>query len=152
MGLRRDDLAPAFDLPGTANGSHDRYRLENYRGRPVVVVFYPADNTPVCTEQLTAYTRDIGRFAELDVSVLAISPQGLDSHDGFAEAQNGFAFPLLADESKAVGRLYGVVGPLGFYRRSVFVIDDGGRVSWLHRSLGGLHFQPTDDLIAAITP
>ena len=152
MGLRRGDPAPGFELPGTDAGTHGRYRLGDYRGRPVVLVFYPADDTPVCTEQLTTYTQDIGRFGALDASVLAISPQGVESHDTFAEAQGGFAFPLLADESKGVGRLYGVVGPLGFYRRSVFVIDAGGRIAWLHRSLGGLQFQPTDDLIAALTP
>lgn len=150
MGLRRGDPAPGFELPGTDAGIHGPYDLAALRGSPVVLVFYPADDTPVCTEQLNTYTKDITRFADLDATVLAVSPQGLESHDRFAEAQGGFAFPLLADEDKAVGRLYGVVGPLGFYRRSVFVVDPGGRIAWLHRSLGGLQFQPTDDLIAAL--
>lgn len=151
MGLRRGDPAPEFDLPGTDAGEHGRYDLSDFRGSPVLLVFYPADRTPVCTKQLNTYTRDISRFADLDAAVLAISPQGLGSHDDFADEQGGFAFPLLADESKVVGRLYGVVGPLGFYRRSVFVVDAGGRVAWLHRSMGNLQFQPTDDLVAALT-
>jgi thioredoxin-dependent peroxiredoxin len=150
--VRRGDLAPEFALPGTdgtAEG-HRTYRLSELRGRPVVLVFYPGDDTPVCTEQLTTYTQDIGRFRNLDAHVLAISPQGIDSHDRFASKFGGFAFPLLADQDKSVGDAYGIVGPLGFYRRSVFVIDADGIISWIHRSVGGASFQPTDRLIAAV--
>ena len=59
------------------------------------------------------------RFAQ----VLAISPQSVESHDAFSSDQGGFAFPLLADTDKAVGKQYGILGPVGFYRRSIFVVD-----------------------------
>jgi peroxiredoxin Q/BCP len=148
--VRRGDLAPEFALPGTDRGAHRTYRLSEFRGRPVVLVFYPGDDTPVCTEQLVTYTQDVSRFEGLGAQVLALSPQSVESHDRFAEHQGGFAFPLLADEDKSVGDAYGIVGPLGFYRRSVFVVDGDGIIRWIHRSVGGLSFQPTDDLVGAL--
>lgn len=150
--VRRGDLAPEFVLEGTdgTTEGHRTYTLSELRGQPVVLVFYPGDDTPVCTEQLNRYTQDIGRFSELGAQVLAFSPQSVGSHDSFARAQGGFAFPLLADTDKSVGDAYGIVGPLGFYRRSVFVVDADGIIRWIHRSVGGLSFQPTDDLVAAL--
>src|SRR5206468_363015 len=123
--VRVGQAAPSFTLPGTDSTEAGRrdYSLEEYRGQPVVLVFYPGDNTPVCTEQLNQYTSDIAKFAEVGAQLLAISPQSVKSHDGFACKQGGFGFPLLADEDKAVGTAYGIIGPVGFYRRSVFVID-----------------------------
>jgi thioredoxin-dependent peroxiredoxin len=150
--VRRGDLAPEFSLEGT-DGSpdgHRTYRLSELRGRTVVLVFYPGDDTPVCTQQLVTYTQDIERFRQLDAQVLAISPQGIESHNRFAAKAGPFAFPLLADPDKSVGDAYGIVGPLGFYRRSVFVVDGHGVIVWIHRSVGSLSFQPTDDLVAAV--
>lgn len=150
--VKRGDLAPEFALDGTDGTpeGHRTYRLSQYRGQPVILVFYPGDETPVCTEQLTTYTQDISLFRQLGAQVLACSPQSVASHDAFAGAHGGFAFPLLADEDKSVGDAYGIVGPLGFYRRSVFVVDADGIIRWIHRSIGSLAFQPTDRLIAAL--
>ena len=151
MSLSVGDEAPAFTLPGIEGTERRDWSLGEFQGRRVVLVFYPGDNTPVCTLQLNAYTKDVGRFAELGAQVLAVSPQSVDSHAGFACKQGGFAFPLLADEERAVGHAYGIIGPLGFYRRSVFVIDADGKVAYAHRAVAGLTFQPTDSLVAAIT-
>jgi peroxiredoxin Q/BCP len=82
--------------------------------------------------------------------VLALSPQPVDVHDGFSEAQGGFKFPLLADTDKVVGGLYGVLGPLGFYRRSIFVIDGDGVIRYAHRSLTSLSFQPTEQIVEKV--
>ena len=140
------DTAPDFTLPGTGGRS---YSLSEYKGQAVVLVFYPADDTPVCTTQLSTYSSEIERFSGLGAQVLALSPQGVESHETFAE-RLGLSFPLLADEEKEVGRLYGIVGPLGFYRRSVFVIDADGVVRYAHRAMSGLTYRPTDELVAAI--
>jgi thioredoxin-dependent peroxiredoxin len=144
--------APDFSLPGTDGTDEGRrtYRLSEHRGRPVVLVFYPGDNTPVCTRQLTEYTAEIGAFDEVGAQVLALSPQDVPSHDAFAEKQGGFGFPLLADTDKAVGEAYGILGPLGFYRRSVFVIDAEGKVAYSHRAIAGLTFRPTEELVEAV--
>lgn len=145
-------MAPSFTLPGTdgtPDGRRD-YSLEEYRGQVVVLILYPGDNTPVCTRQLTAYSNDIGSFAEVGAQLLAVSPQSVESHEQFSCKQGGFAFPLLADEDKAVGKAYGTIGPLGLYRRSAFVIDGDGTIRYAHRAIAGLTFRPTGELVEAV--
>ncbi len=150
MSLAVGEDAPDFTLPGIDAGERRDYTLSSYRGSPVVLVFYPGDNTPVCTRQLNQYTTDIDRFTEVGAQVLALSPQSVESHEGFSGKQGGFGFPLLADEDKVVGAAYGIIGPLGFYRRSIFVVDADGRVAYVHRAVAGVTFRPTDQLIAAV--
>ena len=82
--------------------------------------------------------------------MLAISPQSVQSHDDFSCKQGGFAFPLLADTDKAVGEAYGILGPLGFYRRSAFVIDADGVVRYAHKAVAGLTFRSTEELVQAV--
>ena len=147
MAVRAGSKAPDFTLPGT--GGRD-YSLSEFRGAPVVLVFYLGDSTPVCTAQLNQYAADIEKFTEIGAQVLAISPQSVDSHETFATAEGGFGFPLLADEDKKVGEAYGIIGPTGFYRRSVFVVDAQGVIRYAHRALGALGFKPTEELIDAV--
>ena len=146
------DTAPDFTLDGSDGTEAGRrpYTLAELRGEPVVLVFYPADNSPVCTAQLRSYTGDIAAFSEVGARLLALSPQSVAAHEAFAAANGGFAFPLLADFGKEVGRSYGVLGPVGFYRRSVFVLDGDGVVRWLHRATAGLTFRPVDEVVAAV--
>jgi peroxiredoxin Q/BCP len=140
------DKAPDFTLAGTGDRS---YSLSDYAGHPVVLVFYPGDDTPVCTKQLNSYNDDLSAFADAGAQVLAISPQDVASHERFA-AKFGFGFPLLADTDKAVAGRYGTLGPLGFPRRSVFVVDGDGVVRYAHRALAGLTFRSTDALLRAV--
>jgi thioredoxin-dependent peroxiredoxin len=144
-------LAPDFQALGTDGTDAGRrtYTLGEYAGQPVVLVFYPADHSPVCTVQLQTYSHDIGAFADVGAQVLALSPQTVDEHEGFL-AEHDFAFPLLADADKAVGDAYGILGPLGFYRRSIIVIDGGGIVRYAHRATAGLTFRPTDEIVDAV--
>lgn len=141
------DAAPAFTLLGTPGGR--AYSLTDYRGRLAVLVFYPADDTPTCTTQLASYSADLDHFADLGADVLGISPQDVASHERFA-GRLSLAFPLLADADKAVGRAYGLVGPLGFYKRSVFVVDGAGVIRYAHRSPHGLTYRRTDELVVAV--
>ena len=140
------DRAPAFSLPGTGGRT---YSLSDFRGQPVVLAFYPGDNTPVCTAQLRSYSVDAPRFDGVGAVVLGISPQDVESHEAFA-ARNELTMPLLADVDKAVGRAYGVLGPVGFYRRSVFVVDGEGIIRYAHRAVAGLTYRPTEELVAAV--
>jgi thioredoxin-dependent peroxiredoxin len=146
MALDVGQPAPDFTLPGT--GGRD-YTLSSYRGHPVVVVFYPGDNTAVCTTQLKSYTADFDEFEGVDAQILAISPQDVASHEGFS-TKHGFKFPLLADTDKKVGGAYGVLGPVGFYRRSVFVVDKDGIVRYAHRAIAGLTYKSSGDLVKAV--
>jgi peroxiredoxin Q/BCP len=146
MTISSGEPAPDFTLPGT--GGRD-YTLSAERGHPVVLAFYPGDDTTVCTVQLNSYNDDLADFTELGATVWGISPQGVESHERFA-AKHGFRFPLLADDGKKVGEAYGILGPLGFYRRSVFVVDGEGVVRYAHRSLVGATFKKSPELVAAI--
>jgi peroxiredoxin Q/BCP len=140
------DRAPDFTLPGTGGRE---YSLSEYAGQPVVLVFYPGDDTPVCTKQLNTYNDGLEQFSELNAQVLGISAQDVDSHDAFA-GKHGFEFPLLADTDKAVAALYGTLGPIGFPRRCVFIIDGDGVIRYAHRAIAGLTFRPVKELIAEV--
>jgi len=140
------DQAPAFTLPGT--GSRE-YSLSEFAGQPVVLVFYPGDDTPVCTKQLNSYNDDLQQFSDMNAQVIGISAQDVSSHDAFS-GKHGFDFPLLADTDKAVAGLYGTLGPIGFPRRSVFILDGDGVVRYAHRAIAGLTFRPVKELIGEL--
>ena len=140
------DLAPDFTLPGTSNKN---YSLSQFRGQTVVLVFYPGDNTLVCTKQLCAYNNELSQFSSVNAQILAISAQDIASHEAFSSKQ-GYKFPLLADTDKTVASLYSVVGLLGLPRRSVFVIDAKGVIKYAHRALLGVTFRPVSELIEAV--
>lgn len=146
MTLGVGDRAPDFTLPGTGGRE---YSLSEFAGAPLVLVFYPGDNTPVCTRQLNAYNDELDQFAELDAQVVGISAQDVDSHESFS-GKHGFDFPLLADTDKDVAGRYGTLGPLGFPRRSVIIIDSDGVVRYAHRAIAGLTFRPVDELVAEL--
>ena len=146
------DIAPNFVLDGVnGDGSDQRqFSLDAYRGAPVVLVFYPADNSPVCTAQLRSYTDDLSAFATVGAQVLALSPQSVSDHIEFAKQNGGFGFPLLADVDKQAAKDFGILGPIGFYRRSVFVIDANGVIRWARRAAAGLTFRPADEIVEAV--
>jgi len=144
--VRVGDMAPDFSLPATGDSE---LSLSSYRGRPVVIVFYPGDDSPVCTKQLNSYNDGLNEFEKLDAQVLAISSQDLVSHDAFSE-KYGLKFPLLADTDKSVAKSYGVLGPLGFPRRSVFIVDGSGVIRYAHRAIAGLSYRPVSELIDAL--
>jgi peroxiredoxin Q/BCP len=146
MAIAVGEQAPEFTLSGTGGRS---YSLSEFRGAPVVLVFYPGDDTPVCTKQLNSYNHDLAEFTGVDAQILAISPQDVASHEKF-KAKHGFEFPLLADTDKTVGALYGTLGPIGFYRRSVFVVDGAGVVRYAHRAIAGLTYRPASEIVDAV--
>ena len=143
MSVAVGDRAPAFTLPATGGGT---VSLADFAGTPVVLVFYPGDDTPVCTKQLNSYNDDLAQFEALNAQVLGISAQSVESHERFA-AKHGFRFPLLSDTDKAVATAYGTLGPLGFPRRSVFIVDSDGVVRYAHRAIAGLTFRPVSELV-----
>ena len=140
--VRVGSHAPAFELPGTGGRV---YRLSDYYGSGVIVAFYPNDFTPVCTKQFCSYREDGDRIEALGITMIGISPQSVASHERFA-SQHGLNVPLLSDEGKKVARAYGVLGPGGFVRRSVFLVDAGGIVRYRHVALFGLRYQDVGDL------
>jgi thioredoxin-dependent peroxiredoxin len=155
------DAAPDFELPGTGEKT---YKLSDYRGRNVILAFYPGDQTTVCTKQLCSYRDEGDRIDQLDAEVLGISPQSVGSHEHWVKEQS-LNVPLLADEDLSVSKRYGVtawLGPLArftelkdtpggrYIMRSVFVIDGEGVVRYKHVSRTGSTYQTVDDLERAV--
>ena len=137
------DPAPDIALPAWTPDGETVLRLSDQSG-PVVLAFYPGDDTPVCTRQLCSYSDDLGSLQELGATLWGISPQDVASHRRFAE-RRGLRFPLLADTERAAHGAYGVKGLLGHTKRSVFLVADGV-VRWSHVSSVGLSYQGTDVL------
>jgi thioredoxin-dependent peroxiredoxin len=156
------DPAPEFELPGTGGTT---YKLSDYRGRNVVLAFYPGDATRVCTAQFCSYRDNSERIDQLDAEVLGISSQSVDSHERWMQ-EKSLNVPLLADEDLAVSKSFGVtgwVGPLGklaglkeaapggrYIMRSIFVIDVEGVVRYKHVSRTGAKFQTVGDIEQAV--
>lgn len=139
------DPAPDFALPGTGGRT---YRLSDYRGKRVVLAFYPGDFTVVCTKQFCSYRDQSERLDGLGAEVLGISPQSVESHERFTEEKR-LNVPLLADEDKAVARAYGVLaGPM--VRRAIFIVDEEGIVRHRKVTLAGLTYESVDDLEQAL--
>ena len=129
------------------------YRLSGQRGRPIVLAFYPGDDTAVCTRQMCAYSSGLEEFTGLGATVWGISRQDLGSHERFAR-KHGLRLPLLADPDGTAVAAYGI-GLGGSLRRAVFVIDAGGILRWKHVALVGLTYQNITTLteqLAALTP
>lgn len=143
--LRPGDPAPDFELPGTGGRT---YRLSDYRGRKVILAFYPGDFTAVCTKQFCSYRDQGERLDGLGAEVLGISPQSVDSHERFTEEKR-LNVPLLADEEKEVARAYGVLaGPM--VRRAIFIVDEDGVIRHRKVTVAGLTYDSVEDLERAL--
>ena len=142
--------APDFTLPGICDGERRDYTLSEYRGRKVVLAFYPGDDTPGCTRQMCSYRDDFSKFEESGAVLLGISPQDVDSHERWA-AKRGFHFPLLADVEKQVIDRYDVRGGrLIAVKRSVFVVGPDGIVRYVDRKVVGATFVSADKLVPVL--
>ena len=139
------DIAPDFTLDGT-NGA---FRLADHRGQTVVLVFYPGDDTKVCTKQLCEYTDQWGELSGLDATIGGISGKDLASKEKFAE-KRALKVPLLADPDRAVAALYGAKQAVLGTKRSTFVIDGEGVIRFRHDATLGLTYLSADELRAAI--
>jgi peroxiredoxin Q/BCP len=139
------EQAPDFELPGTAGS----FRLSDHRGERVVLLFYPGDNTTVCTKQFCSYRDRAEDFASLNATVVGISSQDLASHEGFT-AKYSLNVPLLADVDNAVAKDYSAFSPRLGTKRAVIVIDELGIVRHRHDHLLGLDYQSVDELKRAL--
>jgi peroxiredoxin Q/BCP len=133
--LKPGDPAPDFEAT-TTDGT--RVSLKGYRGRKLVMYFYPKDDTPGCTRQACSLRDHNAQIAAKGAAVLGVSTQGEESHQAFTK-KFGLNFPLLADTEGSVGRAYGVLGgpgilskikaAIGYADRVTFVIDEKGRIA-----------------------
>jgi thioredoxin-dependent peroxiredoxin len=144
-GPRVGEPAPDFELDGTDG----RFRLSEHRGERVVMLFYPGDETPVCTKQFCSYAEREDELSALDATVVGISAQDVDSHRSFQDAHD-IPVPLLADTDRTVAEAYGVARRLLGTQRAVFIVDEAGIVSYRHVHTLGLDFQTVDELRDAL--
>ena len=128
--------APDFEL---TSDTGERVRLSQFRGKPVVLYFYPRDDTPGCTTQACAIRDSYDDFTERGAVVLGVSPDEESSHVKFKQ-KHGLPFTLLADPEHEVAERYGVWGERKYMgrtymgiERSTFLIDDEGRIAKVMR-------------------
>ncbi len=145
MSIRIGQKAPDFTLPAD-DGS--RFTLSEFLGRRILLVFYPGDETPVCTRQLCDYRDGIEAFAELGVDVVGISRDDADSHRRFRE-RHDLPFILLSDPDMAVAEQYGCRGLIRM-KRGVFLVDVDGVVRYAHVEAVAAFRRRREELLEAI--
>jgi peroxiredoxin Q/BCP len=143
--LKVNDKAPQFVLQ---DDQGQTFSLAEQAGHKVLLVFYPGDNTPVCTKQLCDYRDGVEAFAGLGVEVVGISNDSADSHRKFRE-KHGLPFTLLTDADLEVAALYDSKGLLGM-KRSVFLIDEQGVIRYLHVESVALFRRKREELLEVI--
>jgi thioredoxin-dependent peroxiredoxin len=140
------DEAPDFTLEGTEGP----FTLSEHRGERVVLLFYPGDDTTVCTAQFCAYRDGSEELAELGAVFVGISTQGMDSKEAF-KAKYGLTTPLLADPEGTVSKAYGVYSNrFGVAKRTVFIVDERGKIAHRHANPMSLTFDDVDELADAL--
>ena len=120
--LKEGDRAPDVGAPNQDGVS---MRLSQFRGRTVVLYFYPKDQTSGCTQEAHGFTADYARIRELGAEIVGVSNDDAQSHKKFCENE-ALPFPLLADTDKTIANAFGVGSFLGLYQRITFLIDGDG--------------------------
>jgi peroxiredoxin Q/BCP len=139
------EQAPDFTLEGTAGP----FTLSEHRGEKIVLLFYPGDDTPVCTKQFCSYRDNAEAFGALGATAVGISGKGVESKQEFAD-KHGLTVPLLADPNHAVSKSYDCWSKLRGTRRSVVIVDEQGIVRHRHDHTLGLDFQTVGEIQAAL--
>jgi len=151
--MKEGEMAPDFSLQDQDGKVH---KLSEYRGKRVVLYFYPKDDTPGCTKEACAFRDDIGTFLKKGAVVLGVSKDSAASHQKF-RAKYSLPFALLSDSDAAVQKLYGVWQPKKFLGReflgtvrSTFLIDAKGRIAkaWSPVTVDG----HSVEILAALLP
>lgn len=140
--------APDFTLP---RSPESKVSLSDFKGKPVLLIFYPAAFSPVCSDEVSQFNESLSEFDDYDVQLIGISADNFWSNMAFAE-QRDIQFPVLSDfEPKGeVGRKYGVYNEeLGIEQRALFVIDSDGIIRWSYLS-PILEVPPVDGAINAL--
>lgn len=134
--LKVGDQAPEVAL---LDQEGQEQRLSNYRGQPVVVFFYPKDDTPGCTKEACAFRDVWDRYVEANIAVIGVSADDVDSHKKFME-KHELPFTLLADTEAELGKAFGLKPKLGFLPRVSFLLDKEGVIQAVYPDVDpGVH-------------
>jgi len=145
MNAAEGEQAPDFELP---DQDECAFRLADQRGRWLLLVFYPGDETPVCTRQLCEYRDGVEEFAGLGVDVIGISADSAESHRRFRDRRE-LPFTLLTDANLSVAKRYGCKGLMGM-KRGVFLVDPDGVCRYAHVESVAVFRRGRDELVEAI--
>jgi len=144
--MQTGDQAPDFSL---IDDQGNTFHLTDELGQRLLLVFYPGDNTPVCTAQLCDYRDGIEAFADLGVRVVGISADDQASHQRF-KAKHDLPFTLLSDPGLQVAKAYDCKGMLGM-KRGVFLLDEQGIVRYRHIESVAVFRRQRDELLKVIS-
>jgi peroxiredoxin len=138
--------APDFTLPDSEGNN---VSLADYTGKKVLLVFYPGDDTPVCTTQLCSYRDNFSQFTSRGVNILGISTNSVESHKSFS-SRHELPFPILSDTEHSVSKLYEAMSFLGMSQRAYVYIDESGVVQLSFSEMLPLFYKTTQDLLEQI--
>ena len=125
--------APEFTLTGAVNAEDVEVSLSDYAGKNLVVLFYPLDFSPVCSEQVPDFNEQLSAIQAKGAEVIAISRDSAFAHKAWSKDLGGVDFPLLADMNLAVSKEFGMaLEEVGISTRGVFIVDKSGKIAFKH--------------------
>jgi len=139
-----NEKAPNFTLPDSEGRE---VSLSDYKGKKVLIVFYPGDETMVCTKQLCSYSSGFEEFQKLGIEIIGINMDSIESHKKFKDKYK-LAFPLLSDENGEVSQKYNAKGLLGI-KRSTYLLDESQTIIFENEVLP-VFYKDKDDIMGAI--
>ncbi len=148
MKLKVGDVAPEFTTQDTTGKT---VKLADFRGKKVVLYFYPKDDTPGCTKEACSFRDHASEIRAKGAEVLGVSSDGVEAHQKFT-SKFKLNFPLLADGDHAIGNAYGTIGGmfgiLGWSRRWTFLIDEKGKIAHIFDNVSPTRH--VDEVLAAL--
>ncbi|AFH49079.1 Peroxiredoxin [Ignavibacterium album JCM 16511] len=135
------EIAPDFTLPDQYGNDYNLYKN-------LLLIFYPKDNTPVCSTQFKDYQINIEKFVEFNIQPVAINIADVDSHKSFCEELN-VNFPVLSDKEKKVSELYDAINFLGMNKRMIILVGKNRKIKMIKKMLP-INYISTDELIKEI--
>ncbi len=125
--------APDFTLTGTLGSEDTEVSLDNFKGKNLVVIFYPLDFSPVCSEQIPDFNEKVDEIRAKNAEIIAINRDSAFAHKAWSEDLGGVKFPLLADMNLEVSKQFGMaLEEVGITNRGVIIIDTEGNIAFKH--------------------
>ncbi len=125
--------APDFSLTGATNQNDTEVTLGDFEGKKLVILFYPLDFSPVCSEQVPDFNDNLDAIRAKGADVIAINRDSTFAHKAWSESLGGIGFPLLSDMNLEVSKKYGMaLDEVGITTRGVFIVDGSGKIAFKH--------------------
>lgn len=125
--------APDFSLTGATNQDDTEVTLGDFEGKKLVILFYPLDFSPVCSEQVPDFNENLDAIRAKGADVIAINRDSTFAHKAWSESLGGIGFPLLSDMNLEVSKKYGMaLDEVGITTRGVFIVDGSGKIAFKH--------------------